>query len=195
MSLRALVVMSLLMLPGCVHAQPPAGERCAVARAVIERAASQGERGALDVIPTCGREGAAALARGFPVLRWSSDVPRLDAYLQVMRLWRDASLYEAALNVAADRGASVRARVFAFGYLLTLVSPGDLIQYEVLGAGLDENGLPLQPCSRVVSTSHGSLDSAPLPTDWRQRLQVIARGIYKDETEPSAVRSAAFCST
>lgn len=146
---------------------------------------------ALAVIPTCGADGAQALGEAFRAARASTDTIALDRLTRPALWLRDNSLFNAALEIGADRSATPQARVFAIRTLLWVMVPGGGVGYADLAdevQGRTRNCLGFGPSTHVVVRR-----GEPLPSDFEQRIRSLATRIINDPHEPRPVRRAAVC--
>jgi hypothetical protein len=147
---------------------------------------------ALAVIQGC-REGGPALARAMRESRLSSDTAYLNALTWPAIRLRDGEIFQAAMQVAADRGASTQARVFAIRTLMWSMYPGGGIDYADL-ADLVQ-GRPRSCFGHGPSTHTSVTQGAALPVDFVARAKELAKTLDHDPTEPLPVRRAAVCLT
>jgi hypothetical protein len=160
------------------------------------------EEWAWTVIQQCGAEGGVALASALRNARSSTDVDYLDRLAGRARWLRDGAVFSAAIDVTADRGASVPARLRAIIVLLYTTRlaedhiRGIPLSYQDLLSPFDErSGLPHPTCG-MGRTSAGEVrpyEGAPLPADYKDQIRTVGKDIFGDTTEPTDVRSAAFC--
>jgi hypothetical protein len=146
---------------------------------------------ALAVIPACGAEGGQALGAAFRAARASADTVALERLTRPALWLRDNSLFDAALEIGADRSASPQARVFAMRTLLWLIVPGGGVGYADLAdevGGRTRNCLGFGPSTHVVIRR-----GEPLPSNYEQSIRSLATRIMNDPHEPRPVRRAAAC--
>jgi hypothetical protein len=152
---------------------------------------------ALDYIGACGTQvQGAALATALRRLRSEPDTGKISPFWQNARFLRDGALYEAAVEIAADRSASVPARVFALLGLLHRTQQGRSAGYgDLIGGFYEEHGLRWVRggCARTVVIDDLRIDGSPLPADYRERINTLARRLRSDTTEPLDVQTAAAC--
>jgi hypothetical protein len=141
---------------------------------------------AFAVIRTC-RDGGAALAQAIRANRTSGDTAFLNALTEPAIQLRDGDVYTAAMEVAADRGASREARVFAIRTIIWSMYPGGGIDYSALSDGS-------QGCLGQGPSTHTEVtQGTSLPSDYVARAKSLARTLTEDGMEPAAVRRAASC--
>jgi hypothetical protein len=101
-------------------------------------------------------------------------------------------LFEAATEIALDRGASTEARVFAISALFTATSLDSYADYEHLVGGFRADGHVAGGCETIVSGEFRRTDT-PLPADAVARVASVRQRILADGSEPMDVRTAATC--
>jgi hypothetical protein len=149
-----------------------------------------GEDWALTRVSECGPDGGLALAAALRVNRTNGSIPLLDLISSPTRYLQDAAIFQAALELAADRSAAPPARIFALRTLLWSVRPGRDIGYTDLagdarghtrceGAGEDVDFHP----------AYGN----PLPRDYADQIRSMAVRITQDPAEAPEMRRAALC--
>jgi hypothetical protein len=160
-----------------------------LAREVVSSRSTQ----ASSRLRACGAAAAPALAALMHESRRGADRGALEAIYNVAKFVRDDELFRSALETAIDGQAEVDARVYAFMYLYRLRYPSHVPTYAELVGSLDASGVPSAGCSSQRTAGSAMEDGVALRSDWIPRLQEAARGILKDRTTPTAIRSAAFC--
>lgn len=137
---------ALLLACARVHAQTDpdpvhARNACRLARQVIETGQPAPHTAwALRQIGACGpATHGSALASAVRRLRAETDTVQLREFWRASRYLRDGELFRASLDVAADRGASHQARVFALLSLLHTVRFGRSADYRHMVGGFDED--------------------------------------------------------
>jgi hypothetical protein len=160
------------------------------------------ENWAWTAIQLCGAEGGSALATALRNARASTDTAYLDQLAGRARWLRDASFFSAALDVAADRDASVIARLHSMIVVLYAKRLAREridhvpVAYQDLLSPFDErSGLPHPTCG-FNRTSTGEVkpyQGAPLPENYQAQIIRLAGHVFRDLTEPDDVRSATFC--
>jgi hypothetical protein len=136
---------------------------------------------------------APGLVLGFGRLRSEQEVIVLATFFGPMSNVADAGLFEAALEVGGDRGATLPARVFAFAYLLKLTDPATRPNYRDLTAGVDGMGNPRSECSTSRAAGASLAVARPLSPNWISQRRALARRVFEDRSERAELRSAAFC--
>lgn len=150
------------------------------------------ESWAVDYIASCGASGARAIATAMDNLRASADTALLNQLTQPTRRLHDATVFHAAMEIAADASASVPARVFSLRSLLYFVAPNQDPAYDELLAATPE-GLP-RSCGVGRFVTHSIPEvGVPLPSDFRARMQNLAGTLVQDSAVPLDVRAAALC--
>lgn len=124
----------------------------------------------------------------------SLDLPFIRQAMWRVYGFRDRTLFERVLDVAADEGATVPARVMAFVALAAMRDPHASPHYEGFIGGLGEHGIPVGYCSRRTQHTAQFFDAVtPMPSDFEERIDILADRIRLDTTQPPDVRSAAAC--
>jgi hypothetical protein len=141
-----------------------------------------------DVLPHCGAPGGAIAGKEWSKTRTLTDSTRLaDAYRRVWS-FRDASIFEAAASVAADRSATSKSRVYSMMLLVEQLFDDWDPTYDFFIATDTYDVCRIgSVAGRVIVTG------APLPADARARARRLARAVEADVGAPRAVRSAGRC--
>lgn len=152
---------------------------------------------ALGYIVACGtRVHGAVLATALRLLRGETDTVKIAPFWRNARFLRDGALYDAAVEIAGDRSASVPARVFAILGLIHLTKEGRSAgSGNLIGGFYEHQGLRWVRggCARTIVINDLRIDGAPLPADHRARITALARQLRSDESEPLDVQTAAAC--
>lgn len=199
---RALAVFPLVLLtPSLLRAQvdPDAVKRrngCRLAAQVLETDHPAPKRDwASQYVAFCEpQERVRIYTSAIERARTSTDVALLHWALLPVASFRDGTLFELTLSIAADRGASVPARVVAFMALASLRDARVSPSYEGFAGGLDEYGIPRGGCSSRLAHQVGFVQGpTALPADYQDRIRSLAERVRRDVSEPEDVRSAATC--
>jgi hypothetical protein len=172
---------------------------CDKAAKIIEKGhPEKKEEWAYNYITRCGAEGARAVSAGMLTLRQQRDTSVLDAFMWQADNWRDATVMEAATQVATDVGASPEARVFAVRHLIGLLRPQIKFTYGHLTASSDStqaNGVVVYEmgCRAALGSEGADVSATALPTDYVARIRSTLRGLRSDPATPTPVRNAAAC--
>lgn len=184
----------LSVLPACATAQSQADSihvrnDCRRAAQIVETGHPAPHAAwAYERITRSGPEGGKAIAASIRRHRQTEDLVELDAITRSLRTYRDAMVFRTASEIAADRSASVAARVFAFRTLIFTLSPGRWLTY----AQLTEEGH--LGCFGLPATQHDELlEGTPLPGGYRNSVQTLAQSVVSDDSQPVEVRRAAQC--
>lgn len=193
-----LLIVLLLDGVGSVEAQripgsPPSDHECRVAANKLgSDPHSQAFRDALEYGPLagCGEIGGRALADALRRTRTLSDTSVLTWLGAEAWQMRSPHVFEAALEVAGDRAASVPARASSLLVLLGQEKEGAL-----LDAPWQQNlVVPVGRFCGVRTSSHFEYHSeAPLPADHRARVEGLLSRIMEDKGEPILLRELAHC--
>ncbi|WP_331055355.1 hypothetical protein [Longimicrobium sp.] len=134
---------------------------------------------------------AAQVASAMLRARTSTDTAYLNAITFPANQLQDRAVFEAALEISADRGASIPARVYANRVLYWIRFPSAGTDYTTL---VDVDGDGRTICTRYGPSSHASVQVIqPLPTDWRARIHAVTSTVMRNMSEPSPVRQSAVC--
>lgn len=145
-------------------------------------------------IAFCGhRSRARAASTALMRLRTSEDRRILEKEWGRVRLLRDSTLFETAMEIAADGRSSLPARVYAMRYLLNVVHPDRLITYDLMVREM-VRGNRRGPCfERTAAGRQAEYHGVPQPGDFRERITALMRRIHSDPVQPAQVRRAALC--
>jgi hypothetical protein len=115
---------------------------CRFARQVVESGhPARYLRWSLGYLAACGAgEQGAVVAQAVHALRTETDTVVLRPYWRISTHLRDRRLFEAAAEIAVDRGARTEARVFAISALFTATSLDSYADYEHLVGGFRADG-------------------------------------------------------
>ena len=150
-------------------------------------------RWALGYLAACGAGAqGSAVSQAVRRLRTETDTAMLGPYWRVPQYLVDGRLFEAAEEIAADRGASTQARVFALSALIGAIRPGYMSEYHQLVGGFTPDGLVAGGCWSVVSGEF-QRTGTPLPEDYYERAATLRLRLRADASEPLDVRTAATC--
>lgn len=145
---------------------------------------------ALRYIRTCPSAGP-ALAAALVTARESRDTASLARITAPTDWMRDRAVFDAALALVQDRGASAEARVFAIRPLIWSLWPGGELNYGHL---VDTDGDGVWSCGGMGPSAEGEItEGTPLAAGWVARAHAVARAIVADSTAPASVRQAAKC--
>jgi hypothetical protein len=120
------------------------------------------------------------------VNRTSRDTTTLSRLGNVAVVLRDGKMFEAALDVVADAGASPEARIFASRVLVLGLQPNLYMTYEQISVGR---------CYGQIRGSHATKTrgGAAIPAELIARAREIGRRVHRDSTASQPVRRAAGC--
>jgi hypothetical protein len=189
---------ALLLIAPSAHAQVRATARADTTGCGRAVAAARSEATPAEVDRALGRLAGCDAAAYGPALAHAlqrargSDRAALWRYAQWIR---DASVFRAALAVAADPRAATPARVGAFRALAVAVDPHLAPSYEemVQRPAADRRTGDRGACILSKTTGGVPLTGEPLPLDARAQLEALARKVYDGSGEPGPVRAAAWC--
>jgi hypothetical protein len=132
-------------------------------------------------------ETAEALSQRLRAAAGSRDTAALNAITAPAIELRDGRLFEAALAVASDQGATVEARIFAIRTLIHSMRPGGLITYDGLA---DREG----DCYGGGPSVHQQITAgSPLPSDYVERVHTLGRQLMSNTAAPPSIRHAGMC--
>jgi hypothetical protein len=149
---------------------------------------------AFAIIGNCGSEGIQAFAGGIASMRSSVDTGFLASLSQQARYYRDGGIFAAALSVAGDPAASELARVYALLTMQGIIRPRSANTYAEATTEIDTNGEP--KCTRLgIDYSHQPVRPGvtPLPADYEEQVEALARRLQADAGAPPLVRAVAHC--
>jgi hypothetical protein len=180
------------LLPACATAQHPdsvqARNRCRLALQVVETGHPEPHTAwAYERVGLCGPEAGPAVAGALRRFRQNQDTTVLDLISTPARYLRDAQIFDAALEIAQDRTASVPARVFAFRTLIQALVPGTMLRYSNLSGG---------GCFGLGPHLHQeTIEGAALPSDYPTRIGAVAAAVASDPQSAPQTRRAAVCTS
>jgi hypothetical protein len=184
-----------LLCPATVLAQADPGlvnhrNDCRLAAQVLTKGEPANKtEWARGLIVSCNEELPATLTTALRNARTSSDLSELGALRRGALYVRDADFFDAALDVAGDRSASVRAR--AASVLIAAMQLRERITFDfgaVLSATHSYSCL-LEPMDHSLRTGAGRA----IPADARLRLGSLADALLADGGTPLPVKTAARC--
>lgn len=168
---------------------------CRLARQVIETGhPAPHMEWALGYIGNCDRQlWGRTVAIGLWRLRTSTDLDEL-AHIWADTQWlRDRHLFEAALEIGGDKSASLPARMFAVRALLMLVAPGVQPSYQELLRIRETSTGRRWICTLGITRDAHMRPGVPLPADYEEEAEALAKRIEADPSEPEELRYAAKC--
>lgn len=184
------IVFACSVATACAQRAPKAAPRdpCATAIGAITGADTRSNRvRAYDNVHVCGNAGALALAGRWEVLRSVTDTLEIWRASSAAGRLRDARVFDALVNVAADRGANSTARILAIRGLLLMLSPAKVISLDDLTAA-DAT------CSGAEIRTNATQDTVQeLPAGHMDRLRQISAGIRQEPAVPPQVLKAGSC--
>jgi hypothetical protein len=142
------------------------------------------QRWAYSHIRPCGARGAAALASRISATRHSRDTLHLELITAPTRELLDAALFQNALRIVADAGASPEARVFAIRTLMWALQPKLSLRFGGLATGR---------CIAGFTLHLDTWDGTPLPGNRHEQVEALSRRILEVQTTPNQVRHAVVC--
>jgi hypothetical protein len=112
--------------------------------------------------------------------------------------WRDASLLDAALEMATDGSATPEARVFAVRHLIALVAPHYFFTYDGIVRSDTLRTAEYVEFKRgcayqITAEQSGNLRGSPLPADYEPRIRTTLKSLAESPSAPTPVRNAARC--
>jgi hypothetical protein len=201
MLMRFVLVFAVLLTSGAkLAAQPPTmrvrptPQECRVWVNKLQSSThSAAHRAALidNRLSDCGEAGANALARALLQIGGTREPTGRGSLMFQASYSRHPAVLAAALQLAADREATPIARVVG---LYVALRQHDITR--ALDGGLDR--LTSAPVGRlcvpdyILHTGEHNF-SAPLPTDYRERIRSVTTRIARDSTESSILRELAAC--
>jgi hypothetical protein len=144
---------------------------------------------AYEKIAHCGPSGGDTLAALIRANRSERDTLTLQSMLWATAVLVDGNVFNAAMDVAADPGASTVARVFAYRTIALAFSPGSYIRYGDITRAPGN----VRSCGLLAPAHFRPERGTPLPANARESLDRISRALQDDPTNPEALRHAAGC--
>lgn len=148
----------------------------------------------------CGDRATKAFAAGIARYASETDVAVLEEFMTQADNWRDASIFNAMMQLATNNAATPQARVFAIRHLIVLLQPTDLYTYAGLTRKADTttaSGMtvwqPVGCYGQITSAPRGALRGAPLPANYESRIRSTLTSLANSSTTPEPVRYAAIC--
>jgi hypothetical protein len=139
---------------------------------------------------TCGAAGAQATADVLRRLRTSTDDGLLNFLIYPASYNRHSAVLDAALDVAADPQASIDSRALA---LLIAMRQHNVTIAFAGGIGTLLNDPPGKGCLPAAVFGAAYVSQAPLPADYRQRIEAVASRIASDPGDPPPLKKFAGC--
>jgi hypothetical protein len=167
---------------------------CAIAAVTVrdDPRVAEAER-ALTRLRGCGEMANPAVAARILRQRKSTDITELTRLQRFVQVSPRGGILDALLAVAEDTSASVEARVSAFAVLVGELRRDALVTYhDVSGVGgyPGPGGVPMANCGGGNSTDTGESQLTRADVD---RIRRTAKKLRVDATQPTSVRSAAYC--
>lgn len=183
--------LTLLSVPaGAQRAEEVAARNdCRLATQVVTTGRPATKAGwAASTIAECGAEAGVSIAAGIRANRTSRDFATHARLGNVAVVLRDAAMFEAALDVLADAGATSEARVFAARILTLGLQPHLYMTYEQIAEG---------NCYGEIRGPHATKarGGAPIRTELAALARASALRVHADSTAPREVRMAARCAS
>lgn len=185
----------LACAPAGMAAQRPGPADCSAAAEAMRRSSDRDHRAqAVERLKACPDD--LRVETYLAVLRGDRQLDRgeaMTAAYPVVAL-RDDRLFQEVVLLAGDKTASVPARVVAFMALRVIRDPSSAPRYEGFTGGVDARGIPYVSCAAIRSHPQDFRDGpVPFSADYLERIEAVSRRVFRDESEPAAVRSAAAC--
>jgi hypothetical protein len=154
---------------------------------------------ALNTLSGCGALGGQTTAAAVQGTRLETDTTALEEFYTIADMWRDASVMQAAINLAQDAGASSQARVYAVRHLLRVVRPRSIFRYGNLVRGnvttvAADSTIAIRPGCRESSVgSVPALVGSQLPPDYRVRIRELLATLASSSSSDIRLQNAAKC--
>jgi hypothetical protein len=166
-----------------------AAHTCEAALRIVQRGhPDKKEDWAWSTLPGCGAAASGAARDAWLVQRTVTDTLQIAETFSRLWSFRDASLFEAAMGVAADASATVESRIVSVMMLVEQLLDHELTEYRYFsttpGTGVCRIGDVFDRQIRV---------GTPLAVDARQRAHTLAQSLAGATTAPAAVQSAGRC--
>jgi len=190
--MRAITLLIFLVsMPPAATAQEttnplePTPENCAFAAELVRTDGASPERPhPRQFLSKCGAAGGQLLAEELLALRNVSDAETLRAAFFDVSKIRDAQVLAAALDLAADRAATIEARVIALRLLVEYENP-------LVTTTSDYFLLPRRMTGTNFRSGGVQRWATPLPEGWEAEASALLTAIAEDSTESEAARTAA----
>jgi hypothetical protein len=144
-------------------------------------------------IPGCGVDGAHAVARRLAAAGHESNVDSLLSVIHLAENFRDSTLFEAELTLAADTSNTPESRAMTLIALYRLFRPNGWIAYELLSKPPRPDGTPACRFESFASDAPTHLPGDPLPANASARVGALVIPLRSDTRAPAMVRNAAIC--
>lgn len=145
----------------------------------------------------CGAEGGTTAAATIRSARFLSDTAALNELVGPFAAFRDTAVVNASMSVAADRSASIEARVFALRTLWVVRTGKFWIVYDrMLPTSESTPAHPLAACDdglEVTDAKPAWSRGVEPPPGFDAAIVTLANQLTADSTQPMAVRAAATC--
>lgn len=146
------------------------------------------EAWAWSTFPGCGPAASGAARDAWLVQRTVSDTLQLSEVFGRLWSFRDALLFDAAINIAGDPSAAAPSRVFSVMTLLVQLFDTPSVEY-----GHFSTTSQFDVC-RIGSVYGRQIQvGTPLAADARQRARSLAQSLAADASAPAIVQSAGRC--
>jgi hypothetical protein len=184
-----LFLVALLASPHAASAQITAAECSAQVSAIQTRAADM--RG-WERIAECGSSGGQAIASAIRAARTSTDSIYLKNLITAASRIRESNVFQAALDIADDPGATVPARVTALVVLLAQYSNAFTLFPRHSWQSLVS--VPLSPgCGISTFSANSYLSDVGLPAHAYDQIASHAEALAANASAPPVVRTLARC--
>lgn len=199
--LRAMIG-SLLISPvvaGSLHGQGTDTACVNAARIVSKGYPTSADNGAFRAIAQCGADGARAFAAGIAAYADETDIEVLDQFMTRVDEWRDAAIFDAAMQLATNGAATPQARAFAVRHLIVLLQPQFVFSYAALTNAADtirtkDLTIFRSACQAMIYAAREGLPvGTPLPADYEARIRSTLASLASNPSTPTPVRNAARC--
>lgn len=170
------------------------------AKIVASGSVNASQKSAYITVTGCGSVGANAFVTGIPKNATVTDTTRLEDYMGQVDNWRDASIYNAVLQLANNSSATAQSRVYAIRHLIVLLQPNFRYTYGGLVAAADTTTGPdgsltfAGGCQGSISAEgRGSVIGAALPAGFEAQIRSTLSALAASHSAPKQVRAAASC--
>jgi hypothetical protein len=166
-----------------------AAHNCAAALRIVQHGnPDTKEDWAWSTLPGCGAAASGAARDAWLVQRTVTDTVQIAETFNRLWSFRDASLFEAAMGMAADASATYQSRVFSVMMLVEQLLDGELTEYRYFST------TPATGVCRIGDVFDRQIRvGTPLAADARQRAHTLAQSLAASTDAPAAVQSAGRC--
>jgi hypothetical protein len=139
-------------------------------------------------------ESARAVARKVRGESHDANPDSLRMAMYAVATFRDATLFQTLLAMAADTSGTPESRVYSVIAAHRMLHPSHWLRYEVITLpARADGGLPCEASHEDASDAGPSAEGDPLPADATVQWHDLLRRLEGDSNAPMMVRNAATC--